>query len=94
MIAPKTESGIPLATVVGLAVLIFGATGVFAELQTALLVWVYCSSMILLFGAEFTQVCARAYGSWKNQPPKVTHPPDAPLTVPGHFGSPSASATP
>jgi membrane protein len=28
----------------------------------ALLVWVYYSSMILLFGAEFTQVWAKRYG--------------------------------
>lgn len=41
----------------------YGAAGAFV----ALLLWVYYSAQILFFGAEFTQVYARAYGS-KIQP--------------------------
>jgi membrane protein len=37
----------------------YGATGSFA----ALLIWVYYSAQILFFGAEFTQVYSRQYGS-------------------------------
>jgi membrane protein len=37
----------------------YGAAGAFV----AILVWVYYSAMILLFGAEFTQVYARTHGS-------------------------------
>jgi membrane protein len=38
----------------------YGAAGSFV----VLLVWIYYSAQILLFGAEFTQVYARQYGSW------------------------------
>jgi hypothetical protein len=37
----------------------YGAAGSLA----ALLIWVYYSAQILFFGAEFTQVCVRKYGS-------------------------------
>ena len=37
----------------------YGAAGSFV----ALLVWIYYSTQILLFGAEFTQVFATRYGS-------------------------------
>lgn len=39
----------------------FGAAGSLV----VLLVWVYYSAQIFLFGAEFTKVYARAYGSWR-----------------------------
>ena len=38
----------------------FGAAGSLV----ALLLWIYYTSMILFFGAEFTQVYARAHGRW------------------------------
>ncbi len=37
----------------------FGAAGSFA----VLLIWIYYSALISFFGAEFTQVYARMYGS-------------------------------
>lgn len=43
----------------------YGAAGSLA----VLLVWVYYSSMILFFGAEFTEVYARHEGSMQNKPP-------------------------
>jgi len=39
-----------------------------------LLVWVYWSAQILFFGAEFTQVYARARGTMRAQRPKATAP--------------------
>lgn len=39
---------------------VFGAAGSL----TAILVWIYYSAQILLFGAEFTEVWARHYGSY------------------------------
>jgi membrane protein len=36
-----------------------------------LLLWVYYSTQILLFGAEFTQVYAKRYGSWAASPQKA-----------------------
>ncbi|MBL8130717.1 MAG: YihY/virulence factor BrkB family protein [Anaerolineae bacterium] len=39
---------------------VFGAAGSL----TAILVWIYYSAQILLFGAEFTEVWARNYGSY------------------------------
>ena len=39
---------------------VFGAAGSL----TVILVWVYYSAQILLFGAEFTEVWARHYGSY------------------------------
>ncbi len=38
----------------------YGAAGSFV----VLLVWIYYSAQVLLFGAEFTQVYARQHGSW------------------------------
>jgi membrane protein len=49
----------------------FGAAGAFV----LILLWVYYSSQIILFGAEFTQVFARRYGSLKDVP--NTKPTDA-----------------
>lgn len=66
----------------------YGAAGSLA----ALLVWVYYSAMILLFGAEFTQVYARAHGSWRDQPPKISHPPGETRGVSGPLGTPTAPA--
>ena len=40
-----------------------------------LLLWIYYSAQILLFGAEFTQVYAKKYGSWSASSEKA-----APLT--------------
>jgi membrane protein len=37
----------------------FGAAGSFA----VLLIWIYYSALVSFFGAEFTQVYARLYGS-------------------------------
>jgi membrane protein len=37
-----------------------------------LLLWVYYSAQILLFGAEFTQVYAKRYGSWAASPQKAS----------------------
>ncbi len=42
----------------------FGAAGAFV----LILLWVYYSAQIILFGAEFTQVFARRYGSLKEIP--------------------------
>lgn len=62
----------------------YGAAGSLA----ALLVWVYYSSMILLFGAEFTQVFARTHGSWREFTP--SNSPQATMTGErGAFGPPS-----
>ena len=41
-----------------------------------LLLWVYYSAQILLFGAEFTQVYAKRRGSWAASPPKASSPTD------------------
>ncbi|MEP7292440.1 MAG: YihY/virulence factor BrkB family protein [Chloroflexota bacterium] len=38
----------------------YGAAGSFV----VLLIWIYYSAQLLLFGAEFTQVYARTHGSW------------------------------
>lgn len=51
----------------------FGAAGSLV----IVLLWVYYSAQILLFGAEFTQVFARAHGSLKD-----TKEPDAPAAAP------------
>jgi membrane protein len=51
----------------------FGAAGSLV----IVLLWVYYSAQILLFGAEFTQVYARAHGSLK-----VAKQPEAPQTEP------------
>ncbi len=45
----------------------YGAAGAFV----AILVWIYYSAMLLLFGAEFTQVYARTYGSHRTKSPAV-----------------------
>ncbi|MBX7116286.1 MAG: YihY/virulence factor BrkB family protein, partial [Myxococcaceae bacterium] len=62
----------------------YGAAGSLA----ALLVWVYYSAMILLFGAEFTQIYAREHGSWAaRQPlkPAASAEQQPPVGVPGPF---------
>ena len=56
----------------------FGAAGSLV----VLLLWVYYSAQILLFGAEFTQVYARSHGSLKEeaaQPAKEEAPAAAPV---------------
>jgi membrane protein len=50
------------------------------------LVWVYYSAQIFLFGAEFTKVYARRYGSLR----RTEHPPAAP--GPGMSGAPGPVA--
>jgi membrane protein len=45
---------------------VYGAAGSLV----VILVWVYYSSQILFFGAEFTQVYARQYGSHRRDRPK------------------------
>jgi hypothetical protein len=50
------------------------------------LVWVYYSAQIFLFGAEFTKVYTRRYGSLR----RVEHPPAAP--GPGMSGAPGPVA--
>lgn len=44
----------------------YGAAGSFV----VLLIWIYYSSQIMLFGAEFTQVYANTHGSGLNRPPE------------------------
>ncbi|HVR42886.1 MAG TPA: YihY/virulence factor BrkB family protein [Thermoanaerobaculia bacterium] len=58
----------------------FGSTFGAAASLLVLLVWIYYSSVILFFGAEFTQVHARAFGrapaAWKETLPAAAgHPP-------------------
>jgi len=59
----------------------FGAAGSLV----IVLLWVYYSAQILLFGAEFTQVYARSHGSRKEESktttPKTTAPAAVPVTV-------------
>jgi membrane protein len=59
----------------------FGAAGSLV----IVLLWVYYSAQILLFGAEFTQVYARSHGSRKEESkattPKVAAPAAVPVTV-------------
>jgi membrane protein len=59
----------------------FGAAGSLV----IVLLWVYYSAQILLFGAEFTQVYARSHGSRKEESkaatPKVAAPATVPVTV-------------
>jgi membrane protein len=60
----------------------FGAAGSLV----IVLLWVYYSAQILLFGAEFTQVYARAHGSLKEtektkQPEPAKQPPPIPAVV-------------
>ena len=51
------------------------------------LVWVYYSAQIFLYGAEFTKVYARRYGSLR----RIDHPPLAP--GPGMSGAPGSIAS-
>ncbi|MEA2162558.1 MAG: rane protein [Thermoanaerobaculia bacterium] len=55
----------------------FGAAGSLV----IVLLWVYYSAQILLFGAEFTQVYARADGSLKEETKKETAPAPIPVVV-------------
>jgi len=58
----------------------FGAAGSLV----IVLLWVYYSAQILLFGAEFTQVYARAHGSLKKEAKTTKPSPDvipAPVTI-------------
>jgi len=45
------------------------------------LLWVYYAAQIVLFGAEFTQVYARAHGSLSNEAEDAKKPQEAPLPV-------------
>lgn len=64
----------------------YGAAGSLA----ILLVWLYYSSMILLFGAEFTRVWAEERGSGIRPEPGAVHVPPAPQ--PGEIDTPAARA--
>ena len=56
----------------------FGAAGSLV----IVLLWVYYSAQILLFGAEFTQVYARAHGSLKDtKQTEISKPPPIPVVV-------------
>jgi membrane protein len=50
----------------------YGAAGAFV----AVLLWIYYSAQIFLFGAEFTQVFARLYGSRRWERTAMTHADD------------------
>lgn len=63
----------------------YGAAGSLA----ALLVWVYYSSMTMLFGAELAQVFARRHGTLASEPPAK-----APTPAPSPGYRPSARPTP
>ncbi|MDX2140593.1 MAG: YihY/virulence factor BrkB family protein [Chloroflexota bacterium] len=52
---------------------LYGAAGSFV----LILLWIYYSAQIILFGAEFTQVYARRYGSLRHQSDKQAVVPDA-----------------
>lgn len=52
----------------------YGAAGSFV----VILLWIYYSSQILLFGAEFTQVYATRYGTRSR---RATEPPGKPATL-------------
>jgi membrane protein len=54
---------------------VYGAAGAFV----LILLWIYYSSQILLFGAEFTQVYARRYGAMREREPKGTVPAPGPV---------------
>ena len=56
--ANRSEEAASVATIVSLLALILGATGSLA----LVLIWVYYTSMIVLFGAEFTKLWAQRYG--------------------------------
>ncbi len=58
----------------------FGAAGSFVVLLT----WLYYSSLILLFGAEFTQVYAMTHGSGVGQPKSALTQPQPEPSSDGH----------
>lgn len=71
----------------------FGAAGS----MVLVMVWVYYSSQIFLFGAEFTWVYANLYGSRREIAKKEGTVPGAPQEVPSrteeNTGAPAANAT-
>jgi membrane protein len=65
----------------------YGAAGSFV----VLLIWIYYSSQILLFGAEFTHVYARSRGSRRDREPRnpgALPNPDGPVGRPAPVGTP------
>src|SRR5262249_49017934 len=62
----------------------FGAAGSFV----VLLVWIYYSTQIMLFGAEFPRVSALRFGSGRRSVPGL--PPAAPNNPPGAGAAASA----
>jgi membrane protein len=67
----------------------YGAAGSLA----IVLIWVYYSAQILLFGAEFTQVYARRHGSWvvpKDNAESSRSPAAAPAPTAGRAPAPAA----
>lgn len=65
----------------------YGAAGSFV----LILLWVYYSAQILLFGAEFTQVYSRQYGSHASQSAAAV--PVVPLPPPAHPALPQPKAS-
>jgi membrane protein len=69
----------------------YGAAGSFV----LILVWIYYSAQIFLFGAEFTQVYARRHGSLQGSKTVPTAPTTPPPTVNGPASiQPGATTTP
>lgn len=59
---------------------VYGAAGSLI----VILLWIYYSSLILLFGAEFTQVYARESGSWKTHREELEKHPAKPEAAAAH----------
>ena len=68
----------------------YGAAGSFV----VLLLWIYYSAQILLFGAEFTQVYANRFGSHIRPDKHATFDPDAKNKAESEAGQPKETAKP